>query len=146
MRLSFQPFGSDFQVHSDDVNWGRGAAVAIKSQIERFTPWFSPVQRAVPVAMGLLLPLPLIAVVVALGLEGSFTGLVLLTAVLAALLLAALIWFSVGYLKNRRLAHTVIYRVDENRARSSLKLALTLLGVAADVTTLLALVLVAVKR
>lgn len=142
VQLMLRSFGSDLYVSSDDVNWGRGAVGAIKKRLERHRPWFARLVSSMPFICGALTPLPALFIVIAAALEQRLSGVLVAVIILSLFLQGVLIWVWHAYLDHRLLAHTVIYRAEQLRTWASVKFFVAVTAVAADVATLIVLLVI----
>lgn len=146
VHVRFRSFGSELYLSSDDVNWGKGAVGTIKNRLQRHRPWFAPLLGLVPVISGVVASLPVWFIVAALAHERRVTATLIAVVVLSLLLLAAMAWFWREYFNNRLLAHTVIHRARTLRNWSSVKFLIATVAVAADVATLIALLIILLSQ
>ena len=137
--LQLRDFGSQFYISAADIIWARGAVQSIRSSLKRYSPWFGPIFRLVPAALGVLLTLPVIFILLALAHTSDGTALVATAVGLSLLLLAAIGWLTIRVTNARTLPHTLILLESRNRRWSLVRFALGVTTFLADIAVLVAL-------
>jgi hypothetical protein len=142
LNIRFRDFKSEFYVATTDPVWGKGAVDTIRRRLSRYKPWYSWVLRALPAITGVVFVLPFLFISAAIGHEKDFDALVLVVIVLSLLLFIGNLWV-IHQSLNRRgaFADTVILRRRRERTWVWLKISLGAVAFAADLATVLVVLL-----
>lgn len=115
VQIHLRDYGSDFWISTTDLLWGEGAVDTIKTRLNRYSPSYARVHRAIPVLLGLIMALPINLAAVAVWLEGKVTALLVVVVVLSLLVSIGMVWLFRQFLNRRWFAHMVILRKSQER-------------------------------
>ena len=140
VSLQLRNFGSQFTVSSSDVLWGKGAVQSICATFKWHSPWFAPFLRVLPVLFGVLLPLPIFFVLVAIEHVRKVTVQVGVVVGLSALFFVVIVWLATELNRARIFPHTLIVSQAPVRSWRWLRFLVAAVAFLADVAVLVDLI------
>ena len=136
--VRFAHSGTQFQVGSDDVNWGRGAVQSLQHWFKRRSPRYIVVLHAAMYGCAFLPFIPLVLFGIVARHEDGRTGVYWIALALSAVVFVATVWLIVQWVRGRAVPHTRIVREKHNyRALSIVKVVAAVVAFVADVVVII---------